>query len=157
MMAIPTPHTAPVVPRMLVAAMMLIMLISLAWVGIYRLSSVQDKFASSLVLRERALRFEDLPNGAIQITDATTNQIVQTYTDEGGFLRGALRGLARERRRAGFGPQQPFLLTIYANGRFMLADPITRQRIGLEAFGSHNAAVFARLLETTQISAKGMP
>ena len=67
-------------------------------------------------------------------------------TGENGFFRGALRGLARERRRAGLGSEQPFQLIGRADGRLTLTDPATGQRIDLESFGPTNAAVFARFM-----------
>jgi len=63
-----------------------------------------------------------------------------------GFLRGTLRGLARERKRQGIGPEAPFRLTAHDDGRLTLADPATGRRVDLESFGPTNAAVFSQLL-----------
>jgi putative photosynthetic complex assembly protein len=67
-------------------------------------------------------------------------------TGQNGFLRGTLRGFARIRRSDGVGAIPPMLLTGYADGRLVLADPSTGRLVELEAFGSSNEAVFARLL-----------
>ena len=53
--------------------------------------------------------------------------------------------LARSRQRAGQGPEQPFVLTGHTDGRLVLLDPVTGDRINLESFGPTNAAVFAQL------------
>lgn len=63
-----------------------------------------------------------------------------------GFLRSAMRGLVRERKRQGLGAEQPFELLGRADGRLTLVDPGTGRRIDLESFGPSNAAVFVRLL-----------
>jgi putative photosynthetic complex assembly protein len=63
-----------------------------------------------------------------------------------GFVRGVLRGLARERRRQEIGQQPPFRLTLWDDGRLSLEDETTGRRIELEAFGPTNLAAFARLL-----------
>ena len=71
---------------------------------------------------------------------------------EGGFLRGALRVMARERRMRGLGGEAPFELVGRADGRLTLLDPATGQRIDLEAFGPTNAGAFAALLRGTSPS-----
>jgi putative photosynthetic complex assembly protein len=64
-----------------------------------------------------------------------------------GFVRGVLRGLARERRRQGLGSEIPFHLAQRADGRLTLVDPATERVIDLKAFGPTNTQAFARLLE----------
>ena len=63
-----------------------------------------------------------------------------------GFLRGTMRGLARERKRLGVSPAIPFDLIGRADGRLTLVDPGTGRRVDLESFGPENAAVFAALM-----------
>jgi putative photosynthetic complex assembly protein len=97
------------------------------------------------VLWQRSLHFEDRPNGDIGVVDAVSRQEVASFQGEQGFVRGALRALARERRRHQLGPDQPFELTGHVNGRLTLRDPATGMRLNLESFGPTNAAVFSRL------------
>jgi putative photosynthetic complex assembly protein len=94
---------------------------------------------------QRSLHFEDRPNGDIAVVDALSRQEVARFQGEQGFVRGALRALARERRRNDLGPEQPFELTGHVNGRITLRDPATGMRLNLESFGPTNAAVFSRL------------
>ena len=63
-------------------------------------------------------------------------------------LAGAIerRGLARERKRKGLGPELPFELIGRADGRLTLADPGTGRRVDLDSFGPDNSAVFASLM-----------
>ena len=63
-----------------------------------------------------------------------------------GFLRGTMRGLARERKRQGIGAELPFRMIGRADGRLTLEDPGTGRRVDLGSFGPTNAAAFARLM-----------
>lgn len=94
---------------------------------------------------QRALHFEDRPDGSVAVLEAASRTEVRRYAGEQGFLRGTLRVLAHARARRGLGPDQPFVLTGYANGRLTLSDPATGERIHLESFGPSNVAVFALL------------
>lgn len=95
----------------------------------------------------RALHFADLPDGSIDVIDAATGARIDVLSGEQGFVRGALRSLVRGRRQHEAGPREPFLLQARVDGRLTLSDPVTGQRIDLEAFGPTNFAAFARLLQ----------
>jgi len=108
------------------------------------------------VVATRDVNFMDRSDGGVDVIDAVSGQpidIVQPGTN--GFLRGTLRGLARERKRQGFGPEIPFTLSGRADGRLTLQDPATGRRVDLDSFGPTNSLVFARLLvrNTTSVSA----
>jgi putative photosynthetic complex assembly protein len=92
-----------------------------------------------------SLRFEDRPNGDVAVIDASKQTEIALLQGEHGFARGALRTLARERMRRDLGPQTPFELSAYQDGKLVLRDPATGERIHLESFGAGNAAVFAQL------------
>ena len=91
------------------------------------------------------LSFEDRPGGDIGVINATTQKELALLQGEHGFARGALRTLARERLRRNLGPQTPFELSAYVDGKLVLRDPATGERVHLESFGAANAAVFAQL------------
>jgi putative photosynthetic complex assembly protein len=94
-----------------------------------------------------ALRFEDRPDGAVVVLAAADDQVVDVLAPgTHGFARSVLRGLARERRAQGLGPEPAFLLTRFADGRLSLDDPATGRTIDLGAFGPTNAGAFADLL-----------
>jgi putative photosynthetic complex assembly protein len=96
---------------------------------------------------ERLLRFSDEADGTVLITDARTGaRIDVVHREDGGFVRGVMRGLARERRQHRIGSQPPFRLTRWRNGALSLTDPSTGRIIELDGFGHTNRASFARLL-----------
>ena len=78
--------------------------------------------------------------------DAGSGQVLESVQGEQGFLRGILRGLARERRQHSVGSAPPYVLSLRDDGRLLISDPSTGQRIDLASFGPDNAAVFARWL-----------
>jgi putative photosynthetic complex assembly protein len=95
----------------------------------------------------RDLRFQDRPDGGIDVYDVRDDRLVETVAPAtNGFIRGTLRGLSRERKRNGIGPEQPYRLTSRADGRLTLEDPATGRRVDLESFGPTNTGAFAKLL-----------
>ena len=95
---------------------------------------------------QRTLCFADRKDGAVVVTLAENGRLLDVMTGQNGFLRGTLRGFARARRADGMGSTQPMRLSGYADGRLILSDAATGRYVELEAFGSANEAVFARLL-----------
>lgn len=128
-----------------IRAMGLLMLLSLAIVGWQRLAGGTEPVVEAAQAWQRHLHFEDRPDGSVAVLDAATRAEVHRYAGEQGFVRGTLRVLTQARQRHGLGPEQPFVLTGYTNGRLTLRDPATRERIHLESFGPSNTAVFALL------------
>lgn len=132
-----------------------LIMLSLLLVASVRLGVV-DPSPSAATLRaaaktapaaERFLRFSDQPDGNVLITDARTGAYVDSIgREDGGFVRGVMRGLARERRQHRIGSEPPFRLTQWRNGALSLTDPTTGRIIELDGFGHTNRASFARLL-----------
>lgn len=135
-----------VIPRWMVHAAGLGLLGLLLAVGALRLSGWNPSVEPGAVVVQRSLRFADMPDGAVQVVDTATGQTLALMHGEQGFLRGILRGLARERRQHSVGSAPPYLLSLRDDGRLLIADPSTGQRIDLASFGPDNAAVFARWL-----------
>jgi len=102
-------------------------------------------------LRSRDLRFTDRADGAVVIFDTNANRIASVVEpgQETGFIRGVMRGLARERRMNGIGNTPPFRLTLWRDGQLSLVDTATGRDIQLDAFGGTNRAAFAALLPAT--------
>ncbi|WP_291295299.1 photosynthetic complex assembly protein PuhC [Elioraea sp.] len=96
----------------------------------------------------RDLHFEDTPHGAIRISDARTGQTVTDLAPgAGGFVRATLRGFARERRAADApGPESPFRLTAWSDGRLTLEDPATGRFVDIGAFGPSQVESFTTIL-----------
>jgi len=103
--------------------------------------------ADAPALEVREFRFEDRPDGSIVVLDASGKQLIDTVAPgTNGFLRGTMRGLARERMRQGVSPQLPFRMIGRADGKLTLEDPGTGRRVDLGSFGPTNAAVFAQIM-----------
>ena len=133
-------------PRAPLVAAAALLIVSVAVVASVRWSGVDIRSPDAPATRTLALRFEDRPDGRIAVLDAQSGQEIHAIVGENGFIRGTLRGLARDRKRAGGGPEQPFELITRADGRFTLQDPVTGRRVDLESFGPVNAAKFAALM-----------
>jgi putative photosynthetic complex assembly protein len=101
----------------------------------------------SAAVATREFRFEDRPDGSIVVLDASGTRLVETVPPgTNGFLRGTMRGLARERMRQQVSPTLPFTMIGRADGGLTLVDHGTGRRVDLGSFGPANAAVFARIM-----------
>jgi putative photosynthetic complex assembly protein len=143
-------HHMPVPRGPLLAAAVLI-IATLVGVATIRVTGVDVSTRSmAAVVAQRALHFQDQADGSVLVLEARPGQaplaLQVVEPGAGGFLRGALRALVRQRRAAGLGAEAPFVLMARADGRLTLVDPATTERVDLESFGPTNAAVFAQLL-----------
>jgi putative photosynthetic complex assembly protein len=104
--------------------------------------------AGTAAVASRRLRFIDRADGAVVIQDIGKGGIASVIEpgQQTGFIRGVMRGLARERRMHGIGDQPPFTLTLWRDGQLSLTDSATGRSIEMTAFGSSNRAAFAALL-----------
>jgi len=125
-----------------------LLLLVLLVVGWARWQGVPVQTETAATTWQRTLRFVDTAEGDVLALDATSGAPVARFVGEQGFVRGTLRALARERNRRGLGPEAPLQLIALQGGRLILLDPSTGERIGLEAFGATNLAVFAALQPT---------
>lgn len=93
------------------------------------------------------LQFDDGAAGAVIVRSVASDEVLDTVqAGNGGFLRGTLRGLTRERRLAG-APREPgFLLQRFDDGRVLLVDTATNTVLDLRAYGHTNANDFLRYL-----------
>lgn len=139
-------RNGPLFPRAVLVAAACVVGMVLVVVSSLRLSGFDPSQAPGAVLAERRLVFADAADGAVQVRDASSGQPVARMAGEQGFLRGVLRGLARERRALGVPAEQPYVLTLHADARLLITDPATGGRIDLASFGPDNAAVFLRWL-----------
>ncbi len=151
-------HHDPTVPKgaLIMAAALILFTMALAAavrLGLMDMSATPaaDRVVEgTAAVAERSLHFADTDTGAVVITDANTGDEIAhigTETEGGGFIRGVLRGLARERRMHGFGDAQPFALTLWQDGALSLTDQATGRVVELGAFGADNRATFVALLE----------
>lgn len=143
--------STPFIPRPLLLGAGAMVIASMAMVAYVRVAGISP----SVVLDDapptvwRHLRFADRADGAVVVTDARSDRIVEVLQGEQGFVRGTVRGLAQERLRRGIGPERPFELQVTGTGRLVLFDPATERRVDLESFGRDNALIFARWARPT--------
>ena len=125
------------------------LVIALAAYG--RLSGMTEVPRNVAAVATRDLHFADRADRGVDVLDAARGDArLQTVTGQAGFLRGTLRGLASARKRAGIGPEIPFRLTAWQDGRLTLDDPTDHRHVELEAFGPTNEAVFTDILKAPE-------
>jgi len=139
------PIRFPRAPLFALGALLLATVVGVAAVRLTGVGIVRVPDAAAVTVRE--FRFEDRPDGSIVVLDASGRQLVDTVAPgTNGFLRGTMRGLARERMRQGVSPALPFRMVGRADGKLTLEDPGTGRRVDLGSFGPTNAAVFAQIM-----------
>lgn len=138
----------PLIPRGGLFAAAALVLFALAAVATARLTGTGGVHMTlPAAVESRDLNFADGQSGVVLVYDHRDGQLVETLAPgSNGFVRVVLRGLARERKLAEFGPRPPFRLTRYANGQLTLTDTSSGKQIDLAAFGSANVGAFARLM-----------
>lgn len=139
------------VPRPILIAAAILIAFAITIAGIARHTGYGqvriDPVDPSGALASRDLHFRDLATGAIEVRDARSGEVIHLVEPgTNGFIRGSLRGLARERRRRGLDAEVPFRVAVSPNGRTTLEDLATGTTIDLLAFGQDNAAAFATLV-----------
>jgi len=141
-------HRSEQVPRPALIAAGVIIALVITGGTISHLSGASDSAPTAAPVMSRDLVFRDRADGAILVFDShDTSAPIQVVAPEtNGFLRGTMRGLARQRIRQDADRDVPFRLTQWADNRLTLEDPTTHRRVDLEAFGETNETVFARLL-----------
>lgn len=127
------------------------MIVTLSVVGIMRATGHRPEPQQAPVLISHDLRFEDLNDGGIAVYEASGTRPVDIVAPgTNGFLRGTLRGLARERKLEGIGQDIPFRLSERTDGHLLLEDPATHRWVDLGGFGPTNAAAFASVLTAAE-------
>ncbi len=155
-----THHHVDMLPRGTLMIAGALVLFAVSATSIVRIANVPAA-ASPVAMRaigkvapvaSRDLRFLDRADGAVVIQDVGDNSVASVIEpgQQTGFIRGVMRGLARERRSRGIGDAPPFNLTMWRDGELSLTDSATGRSIELTAFGSSNRAAFAALLPVPQ-------
>ena len=141
------------VPRGVLVSAAALLGFVLAATGAARLTGTgRDGTPAGTPVASRLLTFADRADGAIVVQDPAARKVVAIVEPgTNGFVRGTLRGLARERRQHAVGAEPPFRLTHWTDGRLSLDDTATGRRIDLEAFGPSNALAFARFFRSEEI------
>jgi putative photosynthetic complex assembly protein len=139
------PPRFPRAPLFALGALVVSSVLAVATVRFTGVGAMHVQDAPAVTVRE--FRFEDRPDGSIVVLDRSGAHTIDTVAPgSNGFLRGTMRGLARERMRQGVGRDLPFRMIGRADGRLTLEDPGTGRRVDLGSFGPTNAAVFAQIM-----------
>ena len=111
--------------------------------------AVERAKSAVVAARTLSLRFADMPDGAVKVSNAATGAVIASLkgeNDGGGFVRGVMRGMARDRAMRGVGQAPPFTLTLWQDGSLSLLDPATGRSVELGSFGPDNRAAFLRFI-----------
>ena len=109
-----------------------------------------DLSAQRTAVVKRPLVFKDAPGGAIAVYDQGASEPFTVLPREGNtFMASALRLMGQSRElRSKAGPEAPFVLILWSDGKMSLSDPATGDILELAAYGPTNAKTFAQLLPT---------
>lgn len=138
----------PVSPRAIMAASAVVIFALIA-ASVGRITDVGTTALpdGAAVVQSRDLNFRDQDDGSVAVIAANGGGVIHIVEPgTGGFIRGVLRGLGRDRKLRGIGPEPTFRLTRWEDGRLSLSDTATGVRIDLEPFGQTNFESFAMLL-----------
>jgi putative photosynthetic complex assembly protein len=133
-------------PALIMAAVLILLTFALAISArVFGFGAFAEPVGTALLTR--SLTFTDAPDGGIYVHDAETNTLaVRLEPGTGNFVRGALRALTRKRRLANIGPEIPFVLTRYDDGRLVLRDSATKASVTISSFGPTQMEAFDPLL-----------
>jgi putative photosynthetic complex assembly protein len=148
------PDTFPKSALIATGALLLAAVGGTAAVRIARIVSPPAPVAAPVAASAVDLRFGDRADGAVTVSRADGAPVAVLAPDTNGFVRGVMRGLARERLSRHLGAAAPFRLSRDTAGRLWLQDLATRRLVDLEAFGGDNRAAFAAFLPRAQGSAR---
>jgi putative photosynthetic complex assembly protein len=140
-------------PRGVLIGAGLLVAVSISAVGASRLGLLPGPQAQAAAatqaarpLAAREVRFSDREDGAVVIEDVAGGPPTVIPAGEGGFVRGVMRGLARDRRARDVGQEPAFRLTEWSDGRMTLEDTATGKRLDLNGFGPTNQQAMRDLL-----------
>ncbi|ADP70264.1 photosynthetic complex assembly protein PuhC, putative [Rhodomicrobium vannielii ATCC 17100] len=109
--------------------------------------------ASRRPLVSRAVVFRDAPSGGIAAFDQGATEPFQVLEREKNtFMATSLRLLGQVRQtRSKAGPETPFVVTQWSDGKLTLTDPTTGETLELAAYGQRNADTFSQLLPQASV------
>ncbi|MHB8285621.1 MAG: photosynthetic complex assembly protein PuhC [Caulobacteraceae bacterium] len=133
------------------AALVGLSLISTAAVRLARLAAPPTMpIAAEPPALSADLVFSDRADGAIVVQTGARKLVATLQPGTNGFVRGVMRGLARDRISRHIGEAPPFRLSQARDGRLSLQDTATGRLIDLESFGVSNRAAFLDLLHSAE-------
>ena len=147
------PLRFPRAPLFAIGGLVLASVVAVAMVRLTGIGAMHTPDAPTISVRE--FRFEDRADGSIAVLDRSGQHLVESVAPgSNGFLRGTMRGLARERMRQGVSRELPFRMVGHSDGKLTLEDPGTGRRVDLGSFGPANAAAFAQIMASRAADTK---
>ena len=143
-----TTHKEAMIPPVLLRAVGALVLSSLL-IATYARVTDRPLVASppeSAAVDVRVLTLGGDLSGAVRVGDADGALLFELSPEEGGFVSGIARVVARERALRRLPDEGPVQVVRHANGRISVADPLTGWSADLMGFGLDNAKAFASLL-----------
>lgn len=139
-------------PRSLLIAGGSLLLASLGLAAAARYGDVgKSRPVHAAVLEQRIFTVEDGAQSGVILRDAKDGRVLLTIEPgDGGFIRGVLRGFARDRRASQLASTDSFLLARRADGLLTIEDTSTGRIVELEGFGTTNREAFAKLLPSRE-------
>ncbi|MEM1415325.1 MAG: photosynthetic complex assembly protein PuhC [Myxococcota bacterium] len=137
------------IPKPVLGAVGALMLTSLVIAGMARSARVEAAARAAEARPEVAVLFQfgEKDDGSLEVRREPHGEPVAIAPESEGFVRGVLRTFSRTRQREGVGEDAPLELGLYGDGKLVLADPTTDERIELDSFGPTNRGAFARFFE----------
>ncbi len=135
-------------PRGVLIAVATLLGVVILMISVARLTGMSpEQIPVAPAVAERFLRFEDLPDGSLVVYDDANGAMLETLEPgDGGFIRGVLRTMARERMLHRVANTEPFRVALREDGAVTLEDQGTDILLQLRAFGESNEGAFAALL-----------
>jgi putative photosynthetic complex assembly protein len=143
-----TPHDKDKIPRAMVRAMFVLVMLCLALVSYARLTDrplVATPPPGEVVISRDLVLAGDMA-GAAQVYRPDGTLLADLTPEQGGFISGVYRVLVHERTKHDVALDAPVTLLQRDTGRLEIHDPATGWRADLMGFGEDNARAFARLL-----------
>ena len=141
------------VPKWALASMAGLMVVTMVFAGTARLTGMGTVGGPTEAVADARvwvdIRFEVVEDDGLLVWDYADGTVLRELAaGEGGFLRGVLRPLERERTRMGTATDLPYRLLRSRDGTLALLDPTTGVLVDLAAFGRTSLGAFSGLLET---------
>jgi len=141
-------HDRDLIPRFMARSMLALVLLCLVLVALARLTD-RPLIATppkSDVMRERQILLSGDTSGSATVRTPDGSLVADLSPEEGGFISGVWRVIARERIKHRVAMDGPVTLVRHDNGRISIHDPSTGWSADLMGFGADNARAFAKLL-----------
>lgn len=104
-----------------------------------------ERASTATPTRSRDLSFFDRADGAVVVkVSGAPDYLIER--DSGGFVRGIMRGLTRERAMNDVGREPVFRLTEWSDGSLTIQDTGTGRSLNLSAYGPTNRLAFEEML-----------